>query len=143
MTPAERRHLAAARVGRLATADAEGRPHVVPVCYALLEGDDPDLVTPLDEKPQDAAPRELRRVRDVAENPRVALVADRYREDWDLLGWVQVRGTADLLGPGESGHAAAVTALHGKYEQYREHALDERPALRVEVGHVRSWGVLD
>ncbi|MFB6219492.1 MAG: TIGR03668 family PPOX class F420-dependent oxidoreductase [Halobacteriaceae archaeon] len=142
MTPAERAYLDATRVGRLATADAEGRPHVVPVCFALV-GDPPAVVSALDEKPKDATPRELRRVRDVAANPRVALVADHYTEDWDRLGWVQVRGTADLLDPGAGDHAGAVGALRGKYDQYRDHALGERPVLQIDPGHTVSWGDLD
>jgi len=140
MTPVERRYLSAARVGRLATADLEGRPHVVPVCFALQEG---DIVSALDEKPKDAEPDELRRVRDVRENPRVALVVDHYLEDWDRLGWVQVRGTAAVLDPGDDGHAGAVAALREKYDQYREHAIEERPVVRIDPGHTVSWDRLD
>ncbi|MFB6354762.1 MAG: TIGR03668 family PPOX class F420-dependent oxidoreductase [Halobacteriales archaeon] len=140
----ERAALEAARVGRLATADARGRPHVVPVCFALVgSADGPDrLVTPVDEKPKSAAPAELRRVRDVQANPRVAVVVDRYAEDWDRLGWVQVRGTASVLEPGDAGHGAAVDALRARYAQYAEHALGERPAIAVTPGSVRSWGDL-
>jgi PPOX class probable F420-dependent enzyme len=139
MDPAERAFLERARRGFLATADAGGRPAVVPVCFALVDGDDLRIVTPLDEKPKDAAPADLRRVRDVAANPRVALVVDRYGEDWANLGWVQVRGTAAVVGPTEPGHAAGVDALHRKYDQYADHALGERPLVRVESGHVLSW----
>jgi PPOX class probable F420-dependent enzyme len=135
----ERTYLEAARVGRLATADAEGRPHAVPVCFAL-DGD--RFVTPIDEKPKSVAADDLRRSRDVRENPRVALVVDHYVEDWSELGWVQIRGTATHLDPGESGHADAVAALRGKYDQYADHALEERPVIAVEPGSVRSWGEL-
>lgn len=136
----ERRYVEAARVGRLATADGEGRPHAVPVCFALA-GD--RVVTPIDEKPQAVAPGELRRCRDIDENPRVALVVDHYAEDWSRLGWVQIRGTAARLDPDESGHSAAVDALRRKYEQYAAHALDERPVIRVDPGRVLSWGHLE
>jgi len=138
--PAERAFLEAARVARLATADAEGRPHAVPVCFAL-DGD--RVVSAVDEKPKDAEPDALRRVRDVRENPRVALVADRYSEDWTELGWVQVRGTARVLNPGDPGHASAVRALRDRYDQYAVHDLEDRPVLAVDVGHVVSWGRLD
>ena len=87
-TDAERRYVETARVGRLATADAEARPHAVPVCFAFA-GD--RIVSPVDEKPKRVGPHRLRRCRDVDENPRVALVVDRYAEDWSRLGWVQVR----------------------------------------------------
>ncbi len=140
LDPTERRFLAAARVARLATADADGRPHVVPVCVALA-GD--AVVTPIDEKPKAVGPSALRRVRDVRANPRVALVADRYEADWDRLGWVQVRGTATVVEPGDAGHAEAVDALREKYDQYADHALEQRPVLRVDPGHAVSWGDLD
>lgn len=136
----ERRYLETARIGRLATADAEGCPHVVPVCFAFA---DDDIVTPIDEKPKDVSPAALRRSRDVRENPRVALVADHYTEDWARLGWVQVRGAAALVAPGDPAHAAAVSALREKYDQYADHALEERPVIRLAPGSVRSWGALE
>ncbi|MEF8840329.1 MAG: TIGR03668 family PPOX class F420-dependent oxidoreductase [Haloarculaceae archaeon] len=136
----ERAYVETARVGRLATADAEGRPHVVPVCFAFA-GD--GIVTPIDEKPQSVPADGLRRSRDVLENPRVALVVDHYTEDWSALGWVQVRGTAAHLTPGEPGYQDAVAALRGKYDQYADHALEERPVVRIEPGSVRSWGELE
>lgn len=138
--PGVRRYLAAARVGRLATADDEGRPHVVPVCFALAEG---RVVTPIDEKPKRVDPGQLRRVRDVRANPRVALVVDHYTESWSDLGWVQLRGTAQVLSPSDPGHDTAVAALRSKYSQYERHALAERPVIEIEPGSVRSWGQFD
>jgi PPOX class probable F420-dependent enzyme len=137
--PAERRSLETARVGRLATADARGRPNVVPACFAL---DGNDVVTPVDEKPKNPRSGPLRRIRDVPENPFVALVVDHYAADWDRLGWVQVRGTATVVEPTADGHDAAVSALREKYEQYESHALADRSVIRVAVGHVLSWGRL-
>jgi PPOX class probable F420-dependent enzyme len=139
-TDAERRYLETARVGRLATVDADERPHAVPVCFAL---DGEDVVTPIDEKPKRADPDRLRRVRNVESNPRVTLVVDHYVEEWSNLGWVQVRGTATLLDPGRAGHGASVTALRAKYDQYADHALEERPVVRVSPGSVVSWGHLE
>jgi len=136
----EQNYLARARLGRLATADSAGRPHVVPVCFALQEG---AIVTPIDEKQKEVSPAELRRSRDVRENPRVGLVVDHYTEEWSDLGWVQVRGTATHVEPGEPGHAPAVSALREKYDQYATHALEERPIIHVEPGSVRSWGRLE
>lgn len=135
----ERDYLEAARVARLATADGQGRPHAVPVCFTLL-GD--RIVTPIDEKPKDAPPGALRRVRDIAGNPRVALVVDHYTESWSELGWVQVRGTAVRIDPDEAGHASAVGGLRGKYEQYADHDLGERPVIEIDPGSIRSWGRL-
>ncbi|PSQ19276.1 TIGR03668 family PPOX class F420-dependent oxidoreductase [Halobacteriales archaeon QS_8_69_26] len=143
MTPEERAFLERARVGRLATADGEGNPHAVPVCYALVgdPGESPGIATPVDEKPKST--RDLRRVRDVRANPRVALIVDRYAEDWSRLAWVQVRGRAELLDPGDAGHDRAVRALEARYDQYSDHALDERVAIRIEVDRTLSWGALD
>ena len=138
--PAERRYLESARVGRLATADAEGRPHAVPVCFAF---DGTDVVSAIDEKPKSAGPADLRRVRDVRANPAVVLVVDHYTENWDDLGWVQVRGTATVQAPGQETHGDAVRSLRAKYDQYADHALGERPLLRIDPGLVRSWGTLE
>lgn len=135
----ERRYLEAARVARLATADAEGRPHAVPVCFALANG---GVVTPIDEKPKRVGPNDLRRVRDVRQNDAVALVVDHYRENWADLGWVQVRGRASVREPDAPGHGAAVTELRRKYSQYADHAIEERPLIRIEPGSVQSWGDL-
>lgn len=137
LPPPQRRFLDAARVGRLATADAEGRPAAVPVCFALL---DDAVVSPLDEKPKGVDPTDLRRVNDVEANPSVALVVDRYAEDWSRLAWVQLRGTAALAEPGAPDHGRGVAALEAKYDQYADHAIEDRPLIRIDVGHARSWG---
>jgi PPOX class probable F420-dependent enzyme len=136
VTPAERAALEAARVGRLATADADGRPHVVPCCFAF-HGD--ALVSPVDEKPKSTT--DLRRVRNLRENPYAALVVDEYAEDWEALWWVQVRASATVESPDADGHAPAVRALRAKYDQYADHALSERPLLRLDPGRVLSWGL--
>jgi len=136
----ERRYLDTARIGRLATADVEGRPHTVPICFAFVED---DLVTPIDEKPKRVSPNDLRRSRDIYDNPQVAVIVDHYTEDWSQLGWVQVRGVASVVEPEESSHMTAVAALRDKYHQYATHALEERPIIRITPGSVLSWGSLD
>lgn len=136
----EREYLERSFVGRLATADGEGRPHVVPVCFALVND---RIVTPIDEKPKCVRPDELRRSRDIDENPRVALVVDHYTEEWSRLGWLQIRGTASRRSPGDEPHAAGVAALEEKYDQYADHDLGARPLIRIEPGSVRSWGRLE
>lgn len=135
----ERQYIETARIGCLATADSEGRPHVVPVCFALL---DDQIVSPIDEKPQRVSPEDLRRSRDIDENPRVAVLVDHYSDDWSQLGWVQVRGTAAHCTPGDASHSPGVTALKQKYEQYADHDLEDRPLIRISPGSVRSWGSL-
>jgi PPOX class probable F420-dependent enzyme len=136
----ERQYLETAHLGRLATADTEGYPHVVPVCFALV---DEHIVTPIDEKPQRVSPDELRRSRDISENPRVALLVDHYADDWSQLGWIQVRGTATHCAPDADAHASDIAALRRKYDQYADHDLENRPLIRIDSGSVRSWGTLE
>lgn len=138
-TEAERQYVEAARVARLATADKKARPHVVPICFALL-GD--HLVTPIDEKHKQGDPENLRRSRDVLENPPVAVVVDHYTEDWSGLGWVQVRGSATLREPGDDRHVAGISALRERYDQYDDHDLENRPLIDIEIRSVISWGEL-
>ena len=124
------------RVARLATADGSGAPHVVPVCYVYDGG---SIYTALDLKPKRVAARRLRRVRNIADNPRVALVVDDYSEDWDVLAYVIVRGGARILEGGER-RARAEAMLRDKYPQYRD-LLDEGcPIIRVEPERVAWWG---
>ena len=126
------------RVARLATTDAQGRPHVVPICYAY---DGRALYSPIDEKPKRVAPRRLRRLANIEANPQVALVIDDYREDWRRLAYVLVLGTAAVLEGGEE-HLRALALLREKYPQYRRMALEERPLIKVTPARVVSWGRL-
>ena len=124
-------------MAHLATADASGAPHVVPVCFALV---DDTLYVSIDEKPKRAAPTRLRRLRNIEQNPRVAVVADVYDDrDWSRLGFVLVRGQARTVLTGEE-HARALDVLRGKYAQYRAMVLEERPVIAIDVERVTSWG---
>ena len=82
-------------------------------------------------------------MRNIIENPSVALVADRYAEDWSLLAFVLVRGRADLLEPGAGEHAAAVRLLRGKYHQYETMPIEENPVISIRPERVASWGTLE
>ena len=126
MTPAER--FAAARVARLATVGADGAPHLVPVVFAVA-GD--VIYSAVDAKPK--RHRRLRRLDDIAADPRVALLADHYAEDWTELWWVELQGTAATL-EGEAA-AAALDALAGRYSAYRA----ERPPGPVVAVTPRRW----
>jgi PPOX class probable F420-dependent enzyme len=118
-----------ARVARLATIDPQGRPHVVPVCF-VLDGD--TVYSAVDEKPKRS--RELQRLKNVRANPAVALIVDRYDEDWTQLWWVRLRGAAKVLEAGpEREHALALLAE--KYEQYRA----DPPRGDVLAVHVEEW----
>ena len=140
LSPEQTAFLVRQRVARLATADAAGRPHAVPVCFAYRTG---AVYIALDEKPKDVPPDRLKRVRNILENPEVALVADRYVEDWGSLAFVLVRGRAGLLEPGAPEHGAAVRLLRGKYHQYEEMKIEENPVIAIRPDSVASWGALD
>jgi PPOX class probable F420-dependent enzyme len=143
-SPEEAAFLVRRRVARLATADGAGGPHAIPVCFALdgsARGS--SVYVALDEKPKSVPVERLKRVRNLLENPRVALVADRYAEDWDLLAYVLVRGRAELLRPGGEEHASAFRLLRGKYRQYENMRIAENPVIAVRPEKVSSWGDLD
>ncbi|MGH3149066.1 MAG: TIGR03668 family PPOX class F420-dependent oxidoreductase [Rubrobacter sp.] len=140
LSPEETAFLVRRRVARLATADGAGRPHAVPVCFAYAPG---SVYIALDEKPKHVPATRLKRVRNIIENPDVALVADRYAEDWGLLAFVLVRGRSELLDPDTDEHAAAVRTLRGKYHQYEEMRIEDNPVIAIRVERVASWGVLD
>ena len=140
MTEAQaRRMLGDERVGRLATADPGGLPHVVPVVFAL---DDDRVFLPIDHKPKRAAtPEGLRRIRNLRANPRASLLVDRYDEDWTRLAWVRVDGPVDLVEEGPA-YRGAVARLTDKYPQYREHPLPgegDGLVIVLRIGTVRGW----
>lgn len=134
----ERAFLTRMRVARMATADAAGQPHVIPIVFAV---DDHALYTPLDEKPKTVAPRQLKRVRNLLANPQIAIVVDHWDEDWTRLAWVMVSGRGQVVEEGEA-HAAGVRLLQEKYPQYGAMPLDGRPLIVVTPLRVTSWGVL-
>jgi PPOX class probable F420-dependent enzyme len=133
----ERVFLATRRVGYLATADAEGVPHVVPVCFALA---DDTLYITVDEKPKRAG-RLLKRLRNIAENPAVAVTVDRYDEDWSRLGWVMLRGQAEILAEGTE-HDAAQGLLRSRYSQLATMNISRLPVIAVHIEQATSWGNL-
>jgi PPOX class probable F420-dependent enzyme len=120
--------LAQARVGRLATVTAEGRPHVVPVCFAVHEG---RIYTAVDAKPKRSAA--LARLDNVRATGRASLLVDHYEEDWSRLWWVRADGPAEVI---ESD--AAIDALAAKYDQYRA-ARPDGPVIAIAPDRWRSW----
>ena len=140
LTPEQTAFLVRQRVARLATANAEGQPYAIPVCFALSSG---RMYIALDEKPKDVPPTRLKRVRNILENPNVSLVADRYAEDWSLLAFVMVRGRAGLLEPETEEHDAAIRLLRGKYQQYETMRIQDNPVIAITLESAASWGALD
>jgi PPOX class probable F420-dependent enzyme len=118
-----------ARVARLATVAADGRPHVVPICFAL-DGD--TLYTAVDEKPKST--RALRRLANIEANPRVEIVVDHWDEDWTRLWWVRLSGIARVV----EHDARALELLAVKYEQYRERP-PAGPFVLVTIQRRSEW----
>jgi PPOX class probable F420-dependent enzyme len=109
---------------------------VVPVCFAVA-GE--RAYVALDAKPKSVAPRRLKRVRNIAENPHVALLADYYSEDWSHLSYVLASGTASLVEPGAGEHEAAVALLHDKYPQYARMPIEEQPVIAIALESAHMW----
>jgi PPOX class probable F420-dependent enzyme len=139
LTDEQRRFLEAQRVARLATADAAGRPHVVPICYALTGA---TVYFTIDEKPKKRPGANLKRLANLRENPVAALVVDRYDEDWSRLGWVMVQGRAAVLESGPE-HDLAQASLRARYPQLATMRIEALPVVAVRVDHVASWGRLE
>jgi PPOX class probable F420-dependent enzyme len=134
----ERSFLATRRIGHLATADSRAFPHVVPVCFAIA---DRTLYITVDEKPKRAAGAPLKRVRNIEQNPSVAFVADRYEDDWSLLGWVMLRGSAEIL-TGGTEHDEAQALLRSRYPQLNAMEIAPLAVIAVRIERVTSWGNL-
>jgi len=138
LSDGERRFLAHRRIAHLATADSRGVPHVVPVCFVVSES---TLYITIDEKPKRHPGTALKRLRNIVENPVVAVVIDRYDEDWSLLGWVMLRGHAEILTDGTE-HNAAQALLRSRYRQLNAMQIAQHPVIAVRIERTTSWGNL-
>jgi PPOX class probable F420-dependent enzyme len=128
-----RARFAGASVLRLATAGADGRPHLVPCTFAVDGAG--RVAIGIDNKPKSS--RELRRLRNIAENPRVSLLADHYADDWGRLWWARADGVATIERAGGQ-HAAHWALLRAKYPQYAGQVLDG-PVIVVTVESWSGW----
>ena len=122
-----------ARVGRLATTTPEGRPHLVPVVFALVGN---NVWTAVDAKPKST--RSLRRLANIESNPRVSMLVDQYDDDWSGLWWVRVDGDATVLPVDAEGGRLALSALAEKYPQYAALA-PPGPLICIVVDSWTSW----
>jgi len=127
-----------ARVAHLATAGANGQPHVIPICFVF---DGANFYSPIDEKPKRVTARKLKRLRNIRENPRVALVIDRYDENWAKLAYILIIGRARVLTSG-SNHRKAVNLLRRKYLQYQTMRIDRLPMILIRPTRTTSWGAI-
>jgi len=131
-TEAQRAVVASARVGRLATITPDGRPHVVPCCFAVGEQ---RIWTAVDRKPKRTL--RLQRLANVRAHARASLLVDHYEEDWTRLWWVRVDCSAVVLEDGPE-REAALAHLAGKYAQYRD-APPEGPIIALTPERWRHW----
>ncbi|HEV2935745.1 MAG TPA: TIGR03668 family PPOX class F420-dependent oxidoreductase [Streptosporangiaceae bacterium] len=127
-----RARFATVPVARLGTADAQGRPHVVVVTF-VVEGD--AIYTAVDQKPKSGV--NLKRLRNVGENPQVTMLADHYSDDWETLWWVRADGRAAILAD-QRQMAAPLRLLANRYPQYRQ-APPTGPVLAVTVERWSGW----
>lgn len=125
------------RVARLGTVGEQDSPHLVPVCYAC---DGIRFYTPLDEKPKRVSVTHLQRVRNIMANHKASLLIDRYDDDWSKLGYILIRGYAELIFAEHEAHAHAVNLLRMRYHQYRTMALETLPIIMITPDHITAWG---
>lgn len=134
--PAARQRLAEARVACLGTVGANGRPHLVPIVFAL-EGD--TIYSAVDSKPKRTT--NLQRLRNIAVNPAVSLLAEHYDEDWTRLWWVRVDGVAHVVD--DAAHVdRALDLLAGRYPQYRL-ARPHGPVIAITIRSITGWAAAD
>ncbi|WP_131745869.1 TIGR03668 family PPOX class F420-dependent oxidoreductase [Frankia sp. Cppng1_Ct_nod] len=131
-----RGRFAAARVARLATVDADGRPHLVPVTFA---SHDDVIVTAVDHKPKRSTA--LKRLTNITADPRVSLIVDHYAEDWNTLWWARADGIAHIVEGGPTWREA-IDRLVAKYARYRE-SPPGGPVILVDVHRWSGWSYSD
>lgn len=125
------------RVARLATADEQGSPHLIPVCYAF---DGTCFYIALDEKPKRVAKTQLRRVHNIEARHEASLLLDQYDDDWSQLGYILIHSKAELLAPEYDCHGHALILLRERYVQYRTMALEQYPVIMLTPDKITSWG---
>ena len=130
-----------ARVARLATLDAESRPHIVPICFAYH---DKLFYSAVDRKPKRVPAEKLARLQHIRRSPQVALLIDKYDEDWTRLWYILIRGKAKLIpNSAHKERGAALRRLRAKYPQYAAGLLaDDAPLIRIIPEQICSWGRL-
>ena len=130
------------RVARLATADAGGAPYVVPICFAF---DGTRIYSAIDLKPKRVGGRALKRIRNILENPQVAIVIDDYSENWSELAYVMIRGRAEIIieeGEESEERERAEMLLREKYPQYEVMLQPGCAIIRITPERVVSWGAI-
>jgi len=127
-----RRRIKSARVAQLGTVGRGGKPHVVPITFAMS---DAALYFAVDHKPKKTA--DLQRLRNIAANPAVSVLVDHYEDDWTRLWWVRIDGSARILGDGAE-FDQAIALLTERYAQYRS-ARPGGPVVAIDVARITGW----
>lgn len=123
-----------ARVGALATSDRDGVPHIVPIVYAM--SGHRTLVTAVDAKPKTT--HNLKRLRNIADRPRVSVLIDRYDDDdWTALWWIRIDGVARIVTE-EAERTQHLAPLIAKYPQYADHP-PQGPVVAIDIGSIHGW----
>lgn len=130
-----RRRLAEARFAHLATTGADDRPHIVPICFVVMAD---DVFFAVDHKPKRTT--DLRRLRNIATNPHVAVLVDHYEEDWSRIWWLRVDGRAQVLAAGDASERA-IDALSERYPQYRR-ARPAGPVVSIRIERLSGWSAV-
>ena len=135
----EWRFVRGARVARLATADREGAPHVVPVVFAVVDG---KIYVPVDGKQKKDIER-LKRLDNIRENEKVSFLVDHYEDDWAKLGFVMLFGSATIIhADTDSVYDKAAERLREKYAQYRGPITIHAWMIEIKPHHAASWGAM-
>lgn len=136
--PAVRQFIETARIAHLATVNGAGEPHNIPLCFWFNGA---CFYFVIDEKPKRKSGTEIKRMKNIAENPRVALVIDHYDEDWNRLAYVLVHGEAKIVRDAAE-YALAIQHLRHRYSQYHAMLLtqEHNPAIRIDPIRVHTWG---
>jgi coenzyme F420-0:L-glutamate ligase/coenzyme F420-1:gamma-L-glutamate ligase len=137
ITPTVEDFIERARIARLATIDSEFKPNLVPVVFVF---DSNHFFIPVDEKRKTAKPAKLKRIRNIQDNPNVALLFDEYSEDWTKLAFVMIKGKASIVNKIEGNIQVrqAYKKLMTKYTQYQKVGVGEM-CIIIKPEKVSSW----
>jgi PPOX class probable F420-dependent enzyme len=130
--------ISAAPIAHLATVSAAGEPHNIPLCFWF---DGARFYFVIDEKPKRKTGIAIKRMKNIAENPRVALLIDHYDDDWTHLAYVLVNGAAKVVDDAGE-YSRAIENLRDKYPQYRimQLSAERNPLVRIDPNRVHAWG---
>lgn len=137
-TKRELKFIQTQRIARMSTVDKSGKPLVLPICYAY---DGNYIYTPIDKKPKRVSPMQLKRIKNIAINPSVSIVIDRYYEDWSRIAYIIILGTAEVIDGGKE-YGESLRILSEKYHQYKHMKLPQLglPVIKITPNRFISWG---